>query len=300
MTDVTATIFNIQKFSVNDGPGIRTVVFFKGCPLHCLWCANPESQLLRPQLFYDRKKCAHCYHCQSVCQANAISIRNQDIHIDPSICTMCETCIQECPNRALKKEGNKMTVEEVMKVVRQDIDFYEESNGGITLSGGEFLMQPQFARELLKQAKEENIHTACETTAFSSDEAFLSVLPYLDFLFIDCKHWDEEKHKQATGVSNQLILKHMQQAIEAGKEVLVRIPVIPNFNDQLEDALAFARTFQKLGVQKVQLLPFHQFGENKYDLLDLEYHYHDIEAYHPSDLEPYRNVFIENHIEAFF
>ena len=187
-----------------------------------------------------------------------------------------------------------------MDVVKQDEVFYEESGGGITLSGGEMLMQSEFTCALLKACKEENIHTACETTGFASRDVFLKVIENIDYVLFDMKHWDTQKHKEYTGVDNTLIKENIKQAIALGKTVLPRIPVIPGFNDSLHDAEMFTQEFKELGIQRVQLLPFHQFGENKYSLLNKEYAYHNTTALHKEDLIPYQNIFLAQGIEAFF
>lgn len=257
----SGTIFNIQKFSVNDGPGIRTVVFFKGCPLRCRWCSNPESQLSIPQILWSEK---------------------------------------QCTGKALTSEGKRKTVQEVLNTVLQDRVFYEESGGGITLSGGEFLSQPAFAEELLLASKEEGLHTCCETTGYAQPEIFRHIIRYVDYILFDMKHWDEEKHIEGTGGSNKLPLANMAYAIQSKKHVLPRIPVIPGFNDSPNDAAQFSKRLLELGIKKCQLLPFHQFGENKYDLLNQEYDYKNILSLHREDLEDYLKIFHANNIEAFF
>ncbi|MBR3358948.1 MAG: glycyl-radical enzyme activating protein [Solobacterium sp.] len=296
----TGVIFNIQKFSVNDGPGIRTVVFFKGCPLQCRWCSNPESQLPKVQVLWDAKKCVHCFHCRAICPRQAVSYANGRILIDHIACDSCMECVKECPARALKSEGETKSVQEILDVVMQDEVFYEESGGGITLSGGEMLSQPYFALELLKAAKEEGLHTCCETTGYADFKIFEQLLPYLDLLLFDCKHWDPLEHLKGTGVINERPLINMRAAIMAGKDVLPRIPVIPGFNDSLNDAAQMARVLKDCGASRCQLLPFHQFGENKYDLLGREYSYHNTDALHKEDLEDYRTCFVQNGIDAFF
>lgn len=190
----TGVIFNIQKFSINDGPGIRTVVFFKGCPLHCKWCANPESQLAKIQILWDKKKCLHCHHCLEICPSKAISLKDDNIFIDTNKCTLCKQCINTCPQKALTSEGEIKTVQQVLDIVLQDEVFYEESDGGITLSGGEFLMQTQFAEELLIATKEKNLHTCCETTGFCTPEKFQHIIQYIDYILFDLKHWNSQKH----------------------------------------------------------------------------------------------------------
>ena len=293
-------IFNIQKFSLNDGPGIRTVVFFKGCPLKCTWCANPESQEPRLQILWDEKKCLHCDTCVRSCPTLAVKNIDGKIFVGHKNCSACGICVKNCPAHALKPEGEKKSVDEVMKIILQDLPFYEESGGGVTLSGGEATMQPEFALELLKALKEKNIHTAIETTGFASPAIFQRIIEYLDLLLFDIKHWDEEKHKEKTGVSNLPILKNMKYAIESGKEVLPRLPVIPNYNDSLDDAKKFSERLKEVGAKKVQLLPFHQFGENKYKMLGKNYEFTHVKGLHPEDLKDFQKIFLDNGIEAFF
>jgi len=300
MTKDSGIVFNIQKFSVNDGPGIRTVVFLKGCPLRCRWCANPESQSVKTEIMWDEKKCVRCHHCIEVCPRQAVTLREGKICVDSSVCDGCGRCFHECPGKALKNEGELKTVREVMDVVMQDLPFYEESGGGITLSGGEMLAQPEFAKSLLQAAKENNLHTCCETTGFAREEVFAEIIENLDTILFDVKHWDPQKHKEGTAVPNELILSNLKYAIEQGKDVLPRIPVIPGFNDSLNDAKNLARVIKEAGGTKCQLLPFHQFGENKYEQLGREYVYKDVSAYHREDLEDYRQTFIENGVDAFF
>lgn len=296
----TGVIFNIQKFSINDGPGIRTVVFFKGCPLHCKWCANPESQLAKIQILWDKKKCLHCHHCLEICPSKSIFFKDDNIFIDTNKCTLCKQCINTCPQKALTSEGEIKTVQQVLDIVLQDEVFYEESDGGITLSGGEFLMQTQFAEELLIAAKEKNLHTCCETTGFCTPEKFQHIIQYIDYILFDLKHWNSQKHLEGTGVDNKLILTNMKYAISTGKKVLPRIPVIPKFNDSLEDAKRFCEVLHDVGSNQCQLLPFHQFGENKYHLLNKQYAYENQPALHHEDLQDYLQIFLDNDIHAFF
>ena len=296
----TGVIFNIQKFSVNDGPGIRTVVFFKGCPLRCRWCSNPESQLAKVQILHDPKKCLHCHHCIEICPLQAVSLNGEMIRIDPLKCDACGNCIPECPGKALNSEGEQKTVQEVLDVVLKDTVFYEESGGGITLSGGEMLSQPKFAEELLKAAKEEGLSTCAETTGYADEEVFHRIAEYLDLILFDLKHWDPVKHNEYTGVTNGLPVSNMKYALSLGKQVLPRIPVIPGFNDSLNDAERFSDLLKEIGIEQCQLLPFHQFGENKYTLLGREYAYQNVDALHREDLGDYLQVFHRNGIHAFF
>lgn len=298
--NLSGTIFNIQKYSVNDGPGIRTVVFLKGCPLRCQWCSNPESQLPKPQILWERRKCLHCHHCVSICPQGALSAVGDRIQVDTKLCDECGKCISECPAHTLKMEGERKTVQQVLDVVMQDLPFYEESGGGITLSGGEMLMQPDFSLSLLLAAKEEGLHTCCETTGFAASDTFEKVTNPIDLILFDMKHWDAARHKEKTGVSNELPVENMRRAIEKGKDVLPRIPVIPGFNDSISDAVEFSGKLRSIGADRCQLLPFHQFGENKYDLLGKEYAYQDTAALHREELEKYHQTFIDNGIQSYF
>jgi pyruvate formate lyase activating enzyme len=301
MADRTGTVFNIQKFSLNDGLGIRTVIFFKGCPLRCKWCANPESQSRNIQVLRDPEKCLHCGTCVRVCPQKAVVEQgSREPVFSLTGCSGCGICVGQCPGKALSLEGEERTIESVAAECMQDIDFYEESGGGITLSGGEALMQPRFAIELLKTFQSKGVHTAMETTGFASPDQFDEVCRYLDLLLFDIKHWDEQAHIEGTGVSNRLPLRNMKNAIASGMSVLPRLPVIPGYNDALSDAKGFAERLHEAGAEEVQLLPFHQFGENKYRMLGEIYPYAGVPALHEEDLEAFKNVFTENGIRAFF
>jgi len=296
----TGIVFNMQKFSLHDGPGIRTVVFLKGCPLHCLWCANPESQLPRIEILRDKTKCHQCLHCVDVCPQKAIFIDNHTFQRLPEKCNGCGKCVKECPEKALSQEGETKTIDEVLHYCLQDLDFYEESGGGVTLSGGEVLSSPEFAAALLKAFKENKLHTAIETSGFAAPDTFNKVTEYADLLLFDLKHGDPIAHKKGTGVSNELPLSNMKAAIATGKEVLPRIPVIPGFNDSLEDAAGFAAALRKVGAARAQLLPFHQFGENKYKLLGKKYAYDKTPPLRQEDLLEFQESLRRAGIDAFF
>lgn len=293
-------IFNMQKFSTNDGPGVRTTVFFKGCPLHCKWCSNPESQAENIQILYDKEKCAECHTCIHTCPQHAVSYINSKITINPQKCTGCLNCVRSCPTDALSYEGECRTVQEIVDYCLQDIDFYEQSGGGVTLSGGEILMQPEFAAALIHELKLHNIHVTLETTGYAPSEIFKAVTEQADLLLYDIKHWNESEHIVGTGVSNKIILENMKQAIAHGKALLPRLPVIPGFNNSLKDAKGFARLLKEIGAKEVQLLPFHQFGQKKYEKLERDYAYSDTKALYPEDLEDFKDVFAKNNIHAFF
>ena len=297
---VKGIVFNIQKFSIHDGPGVRTTVFLKGCPLRCKWCANPESQLSDIQILYDQKKCLHCETCVHSCPNHAFALKKDHIEIHHSQCSGCLTCVRNCPGEALSYEGEEKTVEDVIQVCLQDIDFYEESGGGVTISGGEGMIQPDFVRTLLSRLKEYKIHSAIETTGYIADDIFQDLAPRFDLLLFDVKHYDSQKHYEGTGVYNEQIIKNLKWAIERNLDVLPRIPVIPDFNASLEDARGIAELLTDAGAHKVQLLPFHQFGENKYHLLGRAYDYEHVEALHPEDLSDYQKIFLDAGLNCYF
>ncbi|GCF95183.1 formate acetyltransferase activating enzyme [Enterococcus florum] len=245
-----ACIFNIQKFSLHDGPGIRTVVFFKGCPMHCYWCANPESQNSKPETMWDDQK--------------------------------------KMPTTV----GEYRSIESIIEEVMKDEAFYLESGGGVTLSGGEVLFQAEAAIELLSRLKEKGIHTASETTGFAKESVFKQYIEQVDLLYFDVKHYEEKQHKKGTGVSLQPILNNLTLALQQNQQMIVRIPVIPNYNDGLVNAEGFALLFNQLGIKTVELLPFHQFGEKKYTYLDRPYEMANIPQLHTEDL-----AYFKNHLE---
>ena len=298
--DQTSIVFNIQKFSLHDGPGIRTVVFLKGCPLKCKWCANPESQSPRIQILWDKEKCLGCGACAASCPQGAVLKTGRIIRIDGKTCSGCGICAAGCPAQALKAEGEVKAVREVLNVCLQDRDFYEESGGGVTLSGGEALVHPDFSMALADALQKQNIHVAMETTGFAAPGLFDRVTGHMDLLLFDVKHWDEAKHLEGTGVSNRLILDNMKRAIASGMRVLPRLPVIPGYNNTLADAKGFAARLKEAGACEIQLLPFHQFGEKKYDELGKPYAYTDVPALHEEDLKDSRQVLLDQGIRAFF
>ncbi|WP_250672850.1 glycyl-radical enzyme activating protein [Paraclostridium ghonii] len=293
-------IFNIQKFSIHDGPGIRTTIFFKGCPLKCKWCSNPESQLESIQLLYNQSKCSRCKICIDTCNQNAISLIDNKIIINDKKCLGCLECMSNCPNDALKNEGEYKKIEDILDICLQDKDFYEESNGGVTISGGEGMSQPEFLKELVLTLKNKNIHVAIETTGYIDHELFKQLSALFDLILFDVKHHDNIKHFEGTGVYNDLIIKNLKWAIKNDLNVLIRIPVIPGFNDSLEDASKITDLLKYVRATSVQLLPFHQFGEKKYDMLNKIYTLKDLKALYPEDLKDYQEVFISKNINCFF
>ena len=300
----SATVFNVQKFSLDDGPGIRTVVFLKGCPLRCYWCSNPESQARTPQLEWNAQNCVGCRACLEACP-NAAAVgpedkRHVDVRTVDAESPEVAAAVAGCPGRALTVAGRTRTVEDVFEECMQDEPFYLQSGGGVTLSGGEPLTWPDFCVELLGHLRDAGVDTNVETTAHVPARDFERVTSLLTHAYIDMKHWDAAAHRAGTGVDNDLILANTRRAIEAGVDVLVRTPVIPGFNDGLEDARRFAERLREVGAERVQLLPFHNFGENKYDLLGRDYRLHGQVTLHPEDLEEFRQAYLDAGIDAFF
>jgi pyruvate formate lyase activating enzyme len=261
-------IFNIQRYSIHDGPGIRTTVFFKGCPLSCFWCQNPESQSNTPEVFLIRDNCIVCGRCVAVCPTGASSLEQDSSAIDRSKCAGCGTCVEACPAEARKLVGGYVTKDEVMREVMKDRKFYENSGGGVTLSGGDPTAQPEFALSILRSSKEAGLHTVLDTCGYVAWSTMKRLLDYTDLVFFDIKTMDQERHRAATGRSNRLILENAKR-IAGSRPMRVRIPMIPNFNDSPEDVKAIARFVrEELGDIEMDLLPYNKLGEVKYERLD--------------------------------
>lgn len=270
-------VFNIQRFTIHDGPGLRTELFLKGCPLRCKWCSNPESWTSFIQLGVYKTKCiSKCGDCLKVCPEEGILnfYRGKIKSIDYVQCTNCMKCFNECPSDALKQWGKSMTVDECMKEIRKDKGYYEKSGGGVTVSGGEPLMQSDFVLELFKACKAENIHTCLETTLHADFEDIEKLLPFTDIVICDIKHMNSEIHKKYTGVSNKLILENMKKLSQIKKDIIVRIPVIPSVNDDMENieqTADFIINEMGLNIRTLQLLSFMRLGEEKYKSLNIPY-----------------------------
>jgi pyruvate formate lyase activating enzyme len=265
--ELSGIVFDIQRYSIHDGPGIRTTVFLKGCPLKCVWCQNPESQNREPELLLNRTLCGGCGQCIPVCTVVANSLLERRSQVDRTKCVRCGTCVTTCPNQARRLSGKFMTVDEVLKVVRKDLKFYETSGGGITLSGGEATFQPDFASALLRKSKELKIHTALETCGYVSWKVLDQLLPHVDLVLYDIKHWDSEIHQRGTGVGNQIIFENAKRVAEI-KPMKARVPLIPGFNDSEHDIRSIASFIGSLPNQiEMELLTYNPLGEGKYERL---------------------------------
>ncbi len=281
-------IFNIQRLSIHDGPGIRTTIFLKGCPMHCPWCSNPESQSTAPELFLRIAKCTKSGKCQHVCPEHAITSTKNGPLIDREKCSGCMNCTTTCASKALEPAGKLMTVAELMSIVLKDRSYYKQSKGGVTLSGGEPLSQLQFAAGILNQANSNGIHTALDTAGCVEWDAFAQVLPFTDLLLYDLKHVDFHKHQVATGMPFGPILANLRKILSETKiPVWIRIPLIPNFNasvDVMTHMGEIIQGFPRLP-EKVSLLPFNKLAAGKYQALGKTYAYADMPLLSEPEIE---------------
>jgi len=259
-------ISDIKRFAVHDGDGIRTTVFFKGCPLRCRWCHNPEGLSFVPQLAFYPHKCIGCGSCVTACPHGAHRMENGVHVLDRTLCAVCGRCEEACPVSALKFYGREMTVEELLPLLLEDREFYENSGGGVTLSGGECLCHADYCAALLSALKAEGIHTAVDTCGFVPREAFDKVIPHTDIFLYDIKHIDDAKHREGTGQGNALILDNLKYLAARQKAVEIRIPLIPGYNDDAIDAIG-ALLSQYANITKVRLLRYHNLAGSKYDSL---------------------------------
>lgn len=264
-------VFNIQRFSIKDGPGIRTTVFMKGCPLRCLWCCNPESQNTYPEIMTHDIRCARCGKCAQICPAGAITVSQESRIINRVKCNLCLECARVCPHGAISAVGEYKTAAEIMKEVESDRIFYEHSGGGMTVSGGEPLVQWDFVRQLLKACREKGLSTALDTCGYSPWEAIEKVLECTDLVLFDIKHMGPEQHRQATAKGNELILDNLRKTAAKGIRLWFRIPLIPGYNDLKEHIEQIARFGAEIGVERVWLLPYHNWGMSKYESLGRRY-----------------------------
>ncbi|WP_025270357.1 glycyl-radical enzyme activating protein [Hippea sp. KM1] len=284
-------IFDIKRYSIHDGPGVRTTVFFKGCPLRCLWCHNPESQKPYQQIIYYEQKCIRCLTCKAVCEKKAISFINNRIEINTRLCDMCGKCWQNCPTNALEVVGQYYEIDELIKELTKDSVFFEDG-GGITISGGEPFVQYDFLMELLKALKEKGLHIALDTTGYTAEEKLLSTVEFVDLYLYDLKIMDPSKHKRYTGVDNKTILSNLEALDKKDAKIAIRIPIIPTINDDEENINATIDFLKQLNnVVSVDLLPYHSMMVDKYKRLKMPFLLGDIKKPTDEEMERLKEAF---------
>ena len=278
----TGLIFDVRRYAIHDGPGIRTTVFLKGCPMRCWWCHNPEGQGSEPELIFRKSRCNRCGICEQKCQRNAISLVTRSIRVERKNCIPCQTCSSACPSDALSIVGKLMSAAEVIEEVEKDHSFYEESGGGVTFSGGEPLSQPDFLEGVLTECKKRIIHTTLDTCGFADEVVIDRIQEKVDLFLYDIKIMNDEKHKKYTGVSNQRILQNLTKLADGGSEIVISCPIIPGINDDkknIDETVKFISSLSN--IRQVNLLPYHRAGIEKYKSLNRSYRLEKVQP--PSD-----------------
>lgn len=286
-------VFDIQRGSYHDGPGIRTVVFLKGCNLSCFWCQNPESQDTKKQVLFYKSRCVECGACVEICPSKCYEVTEEGIVYHRENCIGCGACIPGCCGEALEMSGKMMSVDDVLAEIMKDEAYYRLSGGGMTVSGGEPLLQAEPLKELLKKAKEAGINTAIETAANVGNKVLEEVLPLVDFIFIDLKLLDSELHRKYCGCKNDKIIDNIKRVAEKGLDLTIRTPVIPGVNDDENVIREMALFVKKLGVKNYELLPFHKMGGNKYKALGLDYAANSLETISKNKIDELKKIVAE-------
>jgi pyruvate formate lyase activating enzyme len=270
--DLKGLVFNIQRYSIHDGPGIRTTIFFKGCPLRCKWCSNPESIGSQPEILVREARCNGCRRCIEVCSPGALSLASTGLWLDRKKCDLCLKCIDSCWEDAIEVAGRFMSLDQVIDECRRDELFYHNSGGGITLSGGEPLLQPEFALAILDKCKALGLNTALDTCGHVPWNVLEKALESADLVLFDIKHLDADEHRDGTGTDNRLILANLEKAMNSGKaRIWIRVPVIPGYNDSDQYMEGLARILSSMKAEKVSILGYHELGRPKYQSLGKAY-----------------------------
>lgn len=280
---IKSVVCEIEKYATRDGPGIRSVVFLKGCPLRCIWCANPETQKKENELYYHAAACIQCKRCIKICDNGVLLAKDEKLHIVRNKCTACGQCVTECPMGALQLVGKEMNVEEVFAEVKKDIVFYQQSGGGITISGGEVLMHEEFVITLLQKSKEHYIHTAIETSGFGSGQSLLNIAEYCDVILFDIKHTDKDVHKEVTGVDHNVIIENLKLLSRMHSHIIIRVPLITGWNNSEENIKNIVQIAKENEIEEIHLLPYHSLGREKYNRLGRKYNAEEIKS--PSDIQ---------------
>ncbi len=287
---MSGVIFNIQKYSIHDGPGIRTTVFLKGCPLSCSWCHNPESQSFEKELLFFSNRCINCGECLRVCK----NMRKAEL------CTKCGSCAEVCCTNAIELAGKEISVEALIKELEKDVIFYDSSKGGVTISGGEPLGQSEFTLELLRECKKRDINTAVDTSGYGNADALEKIAGLTDLFLYDIKLIDKEKHIQYTGVSNDLIHHNLKMLSDNGKKIWIRIPIIPGINDDAANIEATAKLIKSTsGIQQVNLLPYHNTAMDKYKRLNKKYALQDVKQPQKEHMDKIMDLYRRQGINAY-
>lgn len=289
-------VYNIQRMSTKDGPGLRTTVFLKGCPLRCLWCSNPESQSFQPQLLCFENLCVSCGACEKVCPHGAVIKTEQGYNRDRSLCKDCGACVEVCPSKARVMSGTSMTVQEVMEIVDRDNLFYANSGGGVTFGGGEPTAAGDFLIDLMHDCATKGYHVCVDTCGVCNPRQFQKVIALADLFLFDCKHMDPVEHRRLTGLDNVVILENLHQALSSGKDVRIRIPLMPGLNDSETNIKMLADFLHQYGKHEVDVLPCHAFGASKYDALRIPRP--TMTAYAPDALKAALDRFARNGLEV--
>ncbi len=301
MSPMNGIVFDVQNYAIYDGPGIRTIIFLKGCPLKCQWCQNPESQLLLPQMSYFEEKCQACGNCMTACPNNALSLINGKIIRNLSLCTTCGTCISACPNGVMEKIGVVRGLDELVEIALRDKPFYDNSGGGVTISGGEPTTQIDFLLELLKALKNQGIHTAIETCGYFNENLISELVKYVDLFLFDIKLVDTNKHKKFTNVFNEKILTNFSKILsKVGSErIIPRIPLIPSVNtdiNTIQQIIAFLHNVNYNGI--IHLMPYNKLTKTKYEKMGMESFHKDFGNLTDSNIHEITKLFEQHSYEV--